>query len=161
MPLVAGESFATRAEALAYATAREWTDWIAASDNTQDAKLREATDYIAAAWTWPGYLADSEQVLPFPRTGYYDREGRAITGTPEKLKAATIEAARLALNGALMGGEVTATVKREKVGPIETEYAERSSSSVRSERLSYIGLLLISTGARGGVGAVNVRLSKS
>lgn len=162
MALSADESFATVAESITYATARGWADWLAAETATQEAKLREATDYITSSARWPGRLADSAQVLPFPRDGLYDREGRYIEGTPAGVKNATIEAARLALSGLLIGGTTDAqSVVREKVGSLEVGYSSpRGAADVRRDRLAYVHLLLRATGAIIG-GGVSVPLLKS
>lgn len=161
MALSADESFATVAESVTYATKRAWADWLAATEATQEAKLREATDYIVMTARWPGSLADYEQALPFPRIGAYDREGRYIEGTPDAVKAATIEAARLALGGLLIGGTSDAQVViRRKVGPIEREFSQpRSAADVRRDRLAYVHLLLRGAGAI--IGGANVALLKS
>lgn len=161
MALSADESFATVAESVTYATARGWTDWTEAELATQEAKLREATDYITFSTRWPGRLVDSAQVLPFPRSGLYDREGRYIEGTPAAVKSATIEAARLALSGPLIGGAAEGQVViRSKVGPIEEEFSEpRAASDVRRDRLAFVMMLLRGAGAI--IGGVNIPLQKS
>lgn len=167
MALSTDESFATVAESEAYGDARGWTDWNTTtppSSLTKEQKLREATDYILATFYWPNQPASSTQVLPFPMYGLYDRYGRALTGIPTQLKAATIEAARLALTGSLLGGDAAAaatqTIKRERIGPLETEFSETSYDEVRDTRLAMVHALLRSIGGC-MAGGVNVRLSKA
>ncbi len=165
--LGADETFATLAEADAYAMKRDWTDWAAASTTTRRAKLRESRDYIVTMYRWPSsYVVDSAQLGPWPRQYAYDREGRLLTGTPDQVKAAQIEAARVALTGPLLGkgGDTSERgIKSEKIaGVIETTYDDLApADQMRVDRLAYVDALLKSTGASGGSGGVNVRLLKS
>lgn len=160
MALGPDESFATLAEADAYAAARGWTDWAEASEPAKEGGLRDATNYIVANARWPGRVVDLEQVGPFPRTGLKDVEGRTITGTPGAVKSATIEAARLSLSAPLLGGASDPIVIREKVDTIEVAYAEQKAADLRRDRLAWVWSLLRSAGAK-QAGGVNVALSKA
>lgn len=161
MALTADESLASLAEADAYAAQRGWEDWAAASELTREGALRDATNYVVANARWPGRLASLDQVLPFPRVGLKDAEGRIITGTPAAVKNATIEAARLSLSAPLMGGPSEPIVIRERVeGAVEVEYAEQKAADLRRDRLAWVWSLLRSAGAT-RVGGVNVPLLKA
>lgn len=146
MSLTADESMATLAEFRTYATARQWPEASAgvAPDADVESWLRQGTDYLVATVTWPGTLAVDTQVSPWPRTGAKDREGRTLTGTPLCVKAATIEAARLAQDGALMGGAAASEAQliRKKTGPLEKEWAPQSNAQVRQQKLAWVLTLL-------------------
>jgi len=69
-------------------------------------QLDSATLYIDARYgaSYPGVLADTTQVENWPRTAsdgttLVDANGRELTGIPEQVKAAEIEAARLIQQG--------------------------------------------------------------
>lgn len=161
MALADGESLATRTEAIDYATKRGWTDFLALDGDVQDARLRDGYDYIAAKTTWPGRLADTAQVGPFPRVGMTDREGRVVIGTPDQAKSANIEAARLAIAGPLMGGAQQQAVIRKKIGPIEKEFADPlSADQVRRDRLAYVHSLIRAAGGKLADGG-SVTISKA
>lgn len=160
MALADGETLATRAESITYATKRGWADWLALDGEVQDAKLIEGSDYILAKTTWPGRIAESAQVGPFPRVGMRDREGRIVTGIPEAAKSANIEAARLALAGPLQGGAQEQAVIRKKIGPIEKEFADpQSADQVRADRLANVHALIRMAGGR--IAGGSVAISKS
>lgn len=127
------DSLASLAAADAYALARNWADWIAATTTAKEAALVSATSYIAASYSFLGYLLNLSQSLPFPRVGLYDRDGRLLTGVPAQVIAATVELARLALTAPLTPAPEAAAIKRKKIkaGSVETEteYAVAGGSS--------------------------------
>lgn len=77
-----------------------------------------------------GYRVDNEQTMPFPRVGvpvsgrpgwYYDKDE-----IPSEIKEAQIELAVTLGNGTSLYPSASSlrSVKRRKIGPIETEYFE-------------------------------------
>lgn len=161
MALTEGETIATRAESIDYATKRGWSDWLGLSGDAQDAALRDGSDYIVSVTTWPGTVASSTQIGPFPRVGWTDRERRPITGTPDQAKAANIEAARLSLAGPLVGGAQSPALIRKKVGQIEREFAApKSAAQVAADRLANVHALIRSIGGKISGGST-VAISKS
>lgn len=118
------------ADANAYAAARGWTDWAAAvTAGTADAAILDASTFIRAYYGPPSALTAEAEL---------------------SATSAVIEAARLALASPLLGGDQsTQAVIREKVGPLETQYAApRDPSAVRDDRLALVTALLIAAGAR-------------
>ena len=109
------------------------TAWDALEDSEKEEYLKTATRYLDSKYMgrFVGELYSDTQALSFPRIGD-DIEGRDITGVyPVNLQYAQAEiAARLSndvdfFEDLARGGDI----KREKVGPLETEYFNGSSSS--------------------------------
>lgn len=125
MSLVVGDNtYLALEDADAYFAARNLAAWTAAPLAAREAALIQATAYIDGSYAFAGRLADLGQPLAWPRHGATDREGRPLSGIPRRVEHATAELALIALAGALAppaerGGEIA----REKVGPIEVEYA--------------------------------------
>lgn len=120
---VAGaNSFVTRAEVIAYASARGVT--LPDTDAT-DVHAVNAMDYLAAQ-CFRGSVALATQALPFPRKGLIDgddAEGYVFT-IPAGIKQAQLQLALDSANGIklLASSNPTAEVKRVKVGPLEREF---------------------------------------
>lgn len=123
--LVAGaNSFATRAEIIAYAAARGVT---LADDETTDFLAVQAIDYI---WSrcLKGDLVDETQTTPFPRSGLVS--GDTVEGyeysIPPAIKMAQLQLALDAGNGITLTASANpaAVLKRSKVGPLEREFFE-------------------------------------
>jgi len=114
MTLTVGtDTYATLAEADAYASARSWTDWAALTDPQKEARLIEAAVYLDTSYEWKGSIADDAQVMSWPRVEVYDKEGRLVDSAsyPTRLKHAQIELARLATEMLVVNdsqGQVTA-----------------------------------------------------
>jgi len=103
------------------------------SDNSKESALIRATFALDGMYgrKWPGYKASSAQALDWPRQEAYDVDGYALGGLPNAIALATCEAALVELTTARAltpeldrGG----TIVREKVGPLETQYASGASS---------------------------------
>lgn len=133
------EFYGTVAAADAYHLARANAAWTG-DDTAKQAALLRASVYIdgryrklLASGTWqslfPGVKTEGRgQAREWPRTGAEDYEGHAIEPdqVPVEVENATFEAAlrELASPGSLSPDFVAAqTIKREKVGPLETEFA--------------------------------------
>ncbi|MBV1814520.1 hypothetical protein KTT58_17385 [Pseudomonas viridiflava] len=127
------------AEADAYHAARGNSAWTG-EDMAKQAALIRASAYIdgryrklMASGMWqslfPGVKTEGRgQAREWPRTGAEDYEGNPIPDdqVPTEVEQATYEAAlrEIAQPGSLSPDFVAATmVKREKVGPLETEFA--------------------------------------
>lgn len=117
-------SFVTEDAIVAYAAARGIT--IAnATDADKDAVAIlgiQAMDYLNAL-CWRGTKTFPESLVPFPRSGL---TGYTENQIPAAIKQAQMQLAVLVKNGVILlptmsGGSF---IKREKVGPIETEYSE-------------------------------------
>lgn len=106
----------------------------------QERALRNGAKWLTFTPTWQGGRTQLRaQGLAFPRVGVVDREGYPILSTeiPFEVMYAQCELAAydLANPGALFPTVVLADrVRREKVGPIEVEYAPVSVTSADANR---------------------------
>jgi len=107
------------------------------SDDEIDAALIKAMDYLEIKPCFAGYKIDDEQSLAFPRD--------AFTGIPKNLKIAQIRLAIAVIEGIELlpniSGNSIDYVIREKVGPIETEYASGSQFSGQATFVAVDALL--------------------
>ena len=162
MTLTVGtDTYATLAEADAYATARSWTDWDALTDAQKEARLTDAATYLDTSYTWKGAITSTAQVMSWPRTGVVDAEGRTLASDayPEKLKAAQIEFARLA-STALVTNDAQGEVKSIQAGSVGITFKD---SQTVGEAAKYRSIDRLLTGlyvARAGL-LRNVRLGKA
>lgn len=115
MTLTVGtNTYATLAEADAYAATRSWAaTWDALSDAVKEQRLIDAAVYLDTSYTWKGQISASTQAMSWPRYGVYDKEGRLLASDayPDRLKNAQVELAYLAsaeLVTNSSSGEVTA-----------------------------------------------------
>jgi hypothetical protein len=117
-------SFVTRAEYIAYAVAR---GVVVADADASDVDLIKAVDFLLAQ-CWRGDPTVEGQALPFPRTAYdyYGAVRFPVDEVPSAVKRAQMDLALASKSGlSLMPNfEGGASITREKIGPIETEYAE-------------------------------------
>lgn len=115
------ESYVSVADATDYHAARGNVAWAAATLSQQEIALRVATDYLDSRYVWRGTRRTIHQALLFPRFGIYV-DGVNQTWPIPKLSQASCELALNALAGPLVVNQTSANVKREKIGPMETEY---------------------------------------
>lgn len=115
MTLTVGtDTYATLAEADAYAATRSWASaWDALDDAVKEQRLIDAAVYLDTSYTWKGQISTSTQAMSWPRYGVYDKEGRLLASDayPDRLKDAQVELAYLAsaeLVTNSSAGEVTA-----------------------------------------------------
>jgi len=106
------------------------TAWASATDPAKEAALRYATQWVDGKFQFLGSVADSDQVLDWPRQNVWDDEGRSVAAdiVPQRVKDATAEMALAhigaALNASLARG---GAVRREQVGPVAVEYMESAN----------------------------------
>ena len=137
-------NYGSVAAADAYHTARGNTAWTGTND-VKTAALVRASAYIdgryrfrLASGRWQSMFKGTKtggraQELEWPRTGATDYEGSEIPSNeiPREVEQATYEAAlrELVSPGSLSPDfTYSAQVTREKVGPIEVQYAESQAS---------------------------------
>lgn len=118
--------------------------WTGKSDAEREGFLRSATRWLDANYRWRGTIEDAStpQVLGWPRTGVTDDEGREVAedSVPQRLKDATAEMAHHFAQGQVESVvESGKQVVRQRVGPVEVQYAEgRSQSlSINSQGLNF------------------------
>ncbi|WP_062390939.1 DnaT-like ssDNA-binding protein [Pseudomonas abietaniphila] len=139
------EFYGTVAAADAYHAARANIAWTG-DDAAKQAALIRASAYIDGKYQaqtncgrWESLFSGVKtggraQSLQWPRTGATDNEGHAIPPdeVPIEIEQAAYEAAlrEIVTPGSLSPDYVASqAVKREKVGPLETEYAVRDAAS--------------------------------
>ncbi len=113
------ESYASVADATAYATARGLTDWTGA-DAVKESALRNATQYLDATYRFKGNRVSEHQALMWPRSGVvFDGYTLAYDAIPAMLKTACIELAIKAISGSLIVDPDSQYVTDVQVGPIK------------------------------------------
>ncbi len=128
------ESYASVAQATAYHAARGNAAWAAlASDTVREQLLRKATDYMLEVYTaaWQGSRAVVGQALDWPRDGVVAFEIDVLDSIvpPAVVNACAVLALKAAT--APLAPDLGRVIKSQKVGPIETEYADYSPQSKR------------------------------
>lgn len=120
--VVDANSYVTVAEYRGYATPRGVT--LPVSDTDCETQIILAMDYLEIQ-PWAGYPTYPDQALAWPRSGVYISGSEiADDAIPGKIKFAQMQLS-IQVNAGVelmptIGAEVA--VKREKVGPLETEY---------------------------------------
>lgn len=105
------------------------------ADALKEAAIRRATAFISNSFTWQGIRTRGRsQALQWPRSGVVDAEGYGINSDeiPIEIQNAVAEIAlREIVEPGAMNPDFKASelVKREKVGPLETEYALSNTSA--------------------------------
>lgn len=118
------EAYISVADAAAYLASRGDTSFGELAAPAQEAALRQAADYMAAAYgpKWCGKRMADTQALDWPRTGF--------DGVPVVVARMNAELAARASQGPLMADE-GAAVQSETVGPISVTYAKGNTGAVR------------------------------
>jgi hypothetical protein len=142
--LVDAESYIAVADATTYHANRGNAAWAAlASDAVREQLLRKATDYMVQVYRlrWKGWRVTTTQALDWPRSeveradyaalqtnGYTTISGDYYYPADEVPREVTWACAELALkaNDGDLAADIEQLIKREKVGPIEVEYADYS-----------------------------------
>lgn len=161
--LEATETLATVEQADDYAAKMGWTDWSALNTAQKEANLRQATLYILANYQWDGSrfpYGTAETAWPYE---YVSLGGEAVYEQPQGVTTATIEAARLAISGPLMGGQTAGArqVRRVRIDKIEREYEPSSRAADDNARLALVDAILRATGARGTSSGFGVPLRRA
>jgi len=132
------ESLLSVSDALTHHANRGNAAWALLSTAAQEQALRKATDYIQGVYglRWGGYRVSQTQALDWPRYQVVRRDVLAShvvqywpsNEVPAGVKRACAELALRASAGDL-NPDNSQAIKREKVGPIETEYQDYSSAA--------------------------------
>lgn len=130
--LATAESFISVADADARHTALGNTAWTG-TEAVKEAALRRATAYMEQSYRsrWKGTRLLRDQALSWPRYGA-EADGYTLESTyvPDDIANACADLALRALTADL-NSDLTRAVIRDKVGPLETEYAPHSPEAVR------------------------------
>lgn len=120
--LSTAQSYVSVADADFYHTAHGNATWTGI-DTLKEAALVRATQALDARYPWQGIRYVETQALDWPRSGAADIDGYEITGIPQGVKDALCEMALLELvSPGVLTESMEQGIKREKVGPLETEY---------------------------------------
>lgn len=131
-------SMASVEQADAYHADRGNEAWADLDEDEKKQLLIKASEYLSddMKFPWVGSKVRYDQGMPWPRTGAYDRDGTVVPDNvvPPKVVQATCYLALIAQTEDLnppqdRGG----AVKREKVGPLETEYFEGAPAGITYE----------------------------
>ncbi len=155
------ESYGSVAEADAYHTPRgnesTWTDL---DLDEKEQHLRNATSFLVRAFRsrWAGSRVYSTQRLDWPRAGV-TVDGFSVPSTivPADVKEACFELALRGVDGPLLPDLDTGSnqVKKEKVGPLETEYFQANVDA--QERFPAVNAILAPYfGTAGGSGSIKL-----
>lgn len=136
--LAAADAFVSVADCTTYCTDHGLTDWTGAERSPpedDEAAIRRATAWLSNAFTWKGYrLNGRSQALAWPRTGVEDDEGEDVASDEVPVEIVQACCAAAAYERANPGGlnpavTMTDRVRRERVGPLEVEYAASSMTA--------------------------------
>lgn len=160
--LADAESYISVAEADTYHSIRGNTTWATLLVAEKEQALRRAMDYLSQAYgdRWLGERHTLTQAQDWPRSGMRFRGRSLVTGEiPESLKNAVAELAWRAAAKVELLADVTPEdrIKREKIGPLETEY---EGNGLTRTKYHVIDALLRSFITSLG-GGVNVRLKRT
>jgi len=132
--LATANSYISLADANTYHSDRANTAWASATEAARNAALIKSAQWLDGKYRdrWIGFKADEDQSLCWPRYEAYDEDGYYIDSdaVPTRITYAQAEAALAIIDGTDLtptldrGGKV----RREKVGPIETEYFDGAPS---------------------------------
>jgi hypothetical protein len=152
------ESLCTVTFADTFHSNRGNTLWATMTTTEKEQALRRFTEHARGRYQgrWKGDRVYSTQALDFPRIGLCV-DGFAVLSNivPVEVQNAWALGAFKAASGDL-DPDLTQTVKRKKVGPIEVEYADNSSQAKRFKAIDQIlGPYLT------GMGGANVRLVRA
>jgi hypothetical protein len=120
--IVAGaNSYVSLSFADTFHTDRGNTAWTG-NNEAKQAALIKATDYIEQVYNgrWKGILVDDAQALSWPRYG----AGPETDEIPTALKQAVCILALESIGGDELNPVLDRAIKREKVGPLETEFMD-------------------------------------
>ena len=163
--LATAESYSSVAEYKTYAD-NFGVSYAAFTDTQLEQFLRQATRYMGQMYRmrWKGYRVTSTQSLDWPRAGVSTVEsssyiyGRYVVATdivPADIKNANNILAQKASAGVDLFADGTQRVKREKIGPIESEYEQGSL-----QRIQYDSVLALISPYLGSVGNGSIQLVK-
>ena len=128
------ESYCSVADATVRHAALGNSVWASlASDAVREQYLRQATVYMVQAYRqrWTGLRLTSTQALDWPRYSVVvDGYSVASNIVPTDIANACADLALKAASGEL-APDLERTVIREKIGPLETEYAEHGPQAIR------------------------------
>jgi hypothetical protein len=156
------ESYISVAEANTYHSDRGNSTWTSLLDPEKEQAIRRAMDYLAQEYgeRWKGYRVAVAQPLDWPRSSMVSR-GVTIEQNviPKLLKNAVAELAWRAAAKVQLIKDVSPEdrVKREKIGPLETEYFDSGFYKIKYPAIDALLSSFVSSSGDG----VNVKLVRT
>lgn len=156
------QSVASAADLRAYADARGVV--VPSDDSPGNALIEQALinamDYLSIKYEYQGEIYQENQALPFPRKNVVIKGvTQANNYMPKEFKTAQIRLGLAVLDGTELlpniSGSASDYVIKEKVGPIETEYADPTKFD-GTDRFTAIDSLLFPLLIRQSIGALTV-----
>ena len=137
--LSTSNSYVTVTQSDTYFSERGNDDW-AGSDDVKQGALMYASMLVDTMYRWNGTILEEDQAMAWPRTDFYDNEGRLVTGIPQKIKNAVCELAlEHILNG--LNDPSREGIKSESFGNSSTTYVSSSKS------FSFVKKMLVGMGS--------------
>ena len=143
--LVSGaEAYISVADADTYFTNRgNPSQWSGATTGQKEAALKYAAQYMETRYRFNGCLQDTSQALSFPRTSFYNHDGRLLAGSgviPDAIKNANAE---LALRHLIQDLFLTTTPGDSKITSKSIgDASETYDVTLSTNRFTYVDLLL-------------------
>jgi len=126
--LETANSYISLTDADTYHSDRGNATWAAATEAVRNAALINATQWLDGKYRgrWAGFRGSADQALDWPRYAAYDIDGYYLDSdaVPARIPYAAAEAALAIVDGTDLSPALDrgGRVKREKVGPIDTEF---------------------------------------
>ena len=118
------------------------TTWSAASNDLKDQSLLMATRLMDEHIDWTGAPSDTIQVLNWPRSGMWDRNGYAMDSDsiPSGVSDATAEFARQIIAANRMADDAVSTkgITNLQAGPVSLTFSGRKGAKVVPDAVYYI-----------------------
>jgi hypothetical protein len=137
-------TYCTRADATQYDAdhPQSGTTWSGASSDEKGQALLMATRLIDEHIDWTGAPSDTVQVLNWPRTGMWDRNGNAMDSDsiPTQLRDATAEFARQVIAADRMADDAVSTkgITNLQAGPVSLTFSGREGAKVVPDAVYYM-----------------------
>lgn len=99
--------------------------------------LRIGADYVNTKWRYKGERLLAAQIMEFPRNNLVDHSGLTITGVPQRVKNAQMEAAFRSFSTSLY--EVSdrgGMIKSESVGPLSQTFMDGAPAEKLFQQLA-------------------------
>jgi len=137
-------TYCTRAESTQYDDnhPQSGTVWSGASNDLKDQSLLMATRLLDEHIDWTGAPSDTVQVLNWPRTGMWDRNGNFMDSDsiPGDVRDATAEFARQIIDANRMADDAVSTkgITELKAGPVSLTFSGMKGAKVVPDAVYYL-----------------------
>lgn len=152
------ESYISVSDADVYFSNRGNAVWAALAAPAKESALRQATDFMFAAYRWAGSRTTAAQALDWPRAGAVLNDLLVPSDVvPEVVRRACAELALRASAGSL-SPDAEPVVTEKTIGPLTTKYATPKRSQSDAERYPGITAMLSGLLDRGAMSGNQINL---